>query len=271
MSISSQENMALLRNLLKDHPLLVANPQQFHFVFKKELERLHSTRFHYKSNLMVMNKEILKTFSDIKADMMREHQMVRQNQKQRKPREIHPNNNGVNLKIFEKSLEEKQRDFDKLMNKEKPKEIDFTDKSRDSPFTQNDLEYNMSQREAELAKIMQHQQKNKNVEAWLKGDTNVKPNNINIKIDHDSNVQINPIPITKKSAHSNKKRVTFEDEKKKPIEVNFFSKLKLKEENDNDDYKTLFTKMIDNQNKMIEHLKFISDHLKPKKSEIVKL
>mgnify|MGYP001434731562 CR=1 FL=1 len=71
MSISSQENMALLRNLLKDHPLLVTNPQQFHFVFKKELERLHSTRFHYKSNLMAMNKEIRR------AQMMKDYKTAR--------------------------------------------------------------------------------------------------------------------------------------------------------------------------------------------------
>ena len=44
-------------------------------------------------------------------------------------REIHPNKNeNINMQIFEKSLKEKQQDFNNLMNKEKPKEIDFSDK-----------------------------------------------------------------------------------------------------------------------------------------------
>ena len=77
MSIASEDNIDLLRNLLKNHPLLISNPREFHFVFKKELERLHTNRFHFKSNLMAMNKELLKTFTDIKAEMMREHQEIR--------------------------------------------------------------------------------------------------------------------------------------------------------------------------------------------------
>ncbi len=256
MSIASEDNIELLRNLLKNHPLLISNPREFHFVFKKELERLHTNRFHYKSNLMVMNKELLKTFTDIKAEMMREHQEIRKQatQRLRKPREVHPNNNeNVSLKIFEKSLEEKQRDFESLINKEKPKEIDFTDKASESSVTQNDYDFNMSQREAELAKIMQGQQKNKSVEAWLKGETNTKPDNINIKIDHSSNVKLDTISLNKE------KRVRFkDDQKQQDTGTDFFSKLKLKETEKQDNITPLLSQILDNQTMILEFLKTIS-------------
>ena len=263
MSIASEDNIELLRNLLKNHPLLISNPREFHFVFKKELERLHTNRFHYKSNLMTMNKELLKTFTDIKAEMMTEHQEVRKQavQRQQKPREVHPNDNeNVSLKIFEKSLEEKQRDFDNLMNKEKPKEIDFTDKTSESSFSQNDYDFNMSQREAELAKIMQGQQKNKNVEAWLKGKTSTKPDNVNIKIDHGSNVKIDTLSLNRE------KRVRFKENNPKQEETgtDFFSKLKLKETEKQDNITPLLSQILDNQTMILQFLKTISNRLEEK-------
>ena len=158
MSISSHDNILLLQNLLKDHPLLQLRPQDFKYIFNKELERMHNNRFHYKSNLMVMNKEILKTFANIKSDMMHHDSSkigsLDQNNIQT------PSDSG-NFKSFETSLEEKQNDFKQLMSKSTPKEIDFTDKTLDTPFTQNDYENNMSRREAELSKIMMSQRKNK--------------------------------------------------------------------------------------------------------------
>ena len=67
------------------------------------------------------------------------------------------------------------------------------------------IDHNMSQREAELAKIMQGQQQNKNVEAWLKGETNSKPSNVNLKIDHSSNVKLDAIQLQRQ------KRVRFQE------------------------------------------------------------
>ena len=67
MSITSKENIRFTSNLLKDHPLQFADPRQFHEIFQNEMERIHSNRFHFKSNLMLMNKEILKTFQIIKS------------------------------------------------------------------------------------------------------------------------------------------------------------------------------------------------------------
>jgi hypothetical protein len=222
---------------------------------------------------MLMNKEILKTFQIIKGKMIQESNRQQSapsqtEQQSIQQREIHPNKNeNINMKIFEKSLKEKQSDFNNLMNKEKPKEIDFTDKKADSIMSQSDFDHNMSQREAELAKIMQGQQQNKNVEAWLKGETNSKPSNVNLKIDHSSNVKLDAIQLQRQ------KRVRFQETTSEkgneaPQGVDFFSKLKLKKNDttQDSDYKSMFKDMINNQKLILEQLKNISEQLKPKDS-----
>ena len=272
MSITSKENIDLLRTLLKDHPLQLADPRQFHEIFQNEMERIHSNRFHFKSNLMLMNKEILKTFLNIKNRMtQQQHPSPRQShqQPQQQHRDIQPNKNeNINMQIFEKSLKEKQQDFDNLMNKEKPKEIDFSDKRREPSISQSDYDYNMTQREAELVKIMQSQQQNKSVEAWLKGETNAKPSTINLKIDHTSNVKLDAIPLQKQKKVRFQETVTNDNPVPNNIpEPDFFSKLKLKKNDKQDnDYKSIFKQMIDNQKLILEQLTNISEHLKPKNS-----
>ncbi len=271
MSITSKENIDLLRNLLKDHPLQLADPRQFHEIFQNEMERIHNNRFHFKSNLMLMNKEILKTFLNIKNRMTQQQQPPsRQTQpQQQQHREIQPNKNeNINMQIFEKSLKEKQQDFNNLMNKEKPKEIDFSDKRREPSISQSDYDYNMTQREAELVKIMQSQQQNKSVEAWLKGETNAKPSTINLKIDHTSNVKLDAIPLQKQKKVRFQETVTNDNPVPNNIpEPDFFSKLKLKKNDQQDnDYKSIFKQMIDNQKLILEQLTNISEHLKPKNS-----
>jgi len=271
MSITSKENIDLLRNLLKDHPLQLADPRQFHEIFQNEMERIHNNRFHFKSNLMLMNKEILKTFLNIKNRMTQQQQPPsRQTQRQQQQhRDIQPNKNeNINMQIFEKSLKEKQQDFNNLMNKEKPKEIDFSDKRREPSISQSDYDYNMTQREAELVKIMQSQQQNKSVEAWLKGETNAKPSTINLKIDHTSNVKLDAIPLQKQKKVRFQETVTNDNPVPNNIpEPDFFSKLKLKKNDKQDnDYKSIFKQMIDNQKLILEQLTNISEHLKPKNS-----
>lgn len=271
MSITSKENIDLLRNLLKDHPLQLADPRQFHEIFQNEMERIHNNRFHFKSNLMLMNKEILKTFLNIKNRMTQQQQPPsRQTQpQQQQHRDIQPNKNeNINMQIFEKSLKEKQQDFNNLMNKEKPKEIDFSDKRHEPSISQSDYDYNMTQREAELVKIMQSQQQNKSVEAWLKGETNAKPSTINLKIDHTSNVKLDAIPLQKQKKVRFQETVTNDHPVPNNIpEPDFFSKLKLKKNDKQDnDYKSIFKQMIDNQKLILEQLTNISEHLKPKNS-----
>ena len=88
----------------------------------------------------------------------------------------------------------------------RPQEIDFSDKIQDKPIKSNQLNLTMSQREAELAEIMKQQSTNKNAKQWIQGDNNRKSNNdnINIKIDHSSNIPVNIDPIPGKPNLKNK-------------------------------------------------------------------
>jgi hypothetical protein len=218
MSIRSDKNKKLLTTLLLEHPLLKRNPEHFHHILIQELERLHSDRFNYKSNLMLMNKEILRKFQSIANQMISE--------KPKTPvKEIIE-------QTFENRLKETKENFEKMIRSEPPDEIDFTDKTGEIPVGDNELDYTMAKRENELKKIMNSQTKNKNVEAWLNGESDTKPirdSSVNIKIDHLSNVKLNTIPIK----HNEKKRVTFNIKESglKDVPNNLFSKLKLKSGN----------------------------------------
>ena len=101
------------------------------------------------------------------------------------------------------------------------------------------LDVTMSEREAELAAIMNQQTKSKDVEKWLTGSNNEKPNNVvNLKIDHASNipVRVEPIPVKPilKSRNSN-------DDRRVRFNVNELSnsntkqESNIKQESDNDD------------------------------------
>ena len=61
MSITSQKNKNMLKGLLTEHPLLKLNESEFNTLFI-EIMRLHQNRFSYRSNLIEMNKELLKMF-----------------------------------------------------------------------------------------------------------------------------------------------------------------------------------------------------------------
>ena len=203
MSVNTEDNKLLLIALLLDHPLKKRNQEHFDHILNQELERLHNDRFSYKSNLMLMNKEILKTFQSITNQILSEP--------------VKPVNKAP-IQTFENRLKEKQDNFEKMIRTEPPKEIDFTDKIEEN--YDNELDYTMEKRETELKKIMNSQTKNKNVEAWLNGESNTKPveNNVpNIRIDHSTNVKLDALPIKQE------KRVTFAEEK---VSNDLFSKLK---------------------------------------------
>lgn len=264
MSVRSPENRQLLTNLLAKHPLRNIDAQSFENALDSELERIHNNRFKYKNNLLMMNKEILAIFQAIASNIMSQQQQQRRHQHQQHQR-VRPGNKVSKQDIFEHRLKEKQESFDKLIKKEAPKDIDFTDKQQDEPMQLNTLDSTMAQRERELNAIMQTQQKNQNAEAWIKGESAMKPEQnsvINLKIDKDSSIKLNPIEIKDQKPE---KRVTFKieerSEQEQPKTGDFFSKLKTKGasvKNDNfkdDSYKALFEKMIDNQLIMIKLLK----------------
>ena len=205
MSITSQKNKNMLKGLLTEHPLLKLNESEFNTLFDREIMRLHQNRFSYRSNLIEMNKELLKTFQKIGVDV-RKREEERKRQEELQKQSVHQqfvNKRREEKRIeretinFEQRLNNTKAEFDKVMTGKRPQEIDFSDKVQDTPIKSNQLDLTMSQREAELAAIMKQQTKNKNVEQWLQGDSNKKVSNseINIKIDHSSNVPVNVEPI----------------------------------------------------------------------------
>jgi len=276
----------MLKNLLADHPLLKHDEKKFNELFNKEVKRLHQNRFSFRSNLISMNKELLKFFQGITADTIKKEQNKKKIQQKRQQQTIHQQ--FINRRQIEKRAKEKESNFEqrlsdtraefsKVMAGKRPEEIDFSDKIQDTPIKSNQIDLTMSQREAELAEIMKQQPKNKNVEQWLQGENKKNHTNseINIKIDHSSNVPVNvdPIPgkpILKKKIirEDSNRRVRFQVDERKEInkkeeisDLDFFQKLKLKNEINmksnmfNNEIKDILKTICDNQLTIIQELK----------------
>ena len=116
MSVNSNSNRTLLKQILQEHPLLKQNPNQFEQMLLHETNQIHNQRFDYKNNLTEMNKSILTIFSELSNLMQQPDQKPTQ-----KPP---PVDNPVS---FEKRLKEQQSNFLNLAQPAKPKEIDFSD------------------------------------------------------------------------------------------------------------------------------------------------
>jgi len=285
MSITSEKNKSMLKGLLLEHPLLKLSEKEFNMVFEKEIRKLHQNRFNFRGNLIDMNKDLLKTFQKIGEDITKKeeqskkqekikqqsvHQQFMNKRREEKKREQEAIN-------FEQQLSNTKAEFDKVMAGKRPQEIDFSDKIQDKPINSNQLDLTMSQREAELAEIMKQQSTNKNAKQWIQGDNNRKSNNddINIKIDHSSNIPVNIDPIPGKPNLKNKitrndtnRRVRFQidespnNNKKDNVgDLDFFQKLKLKNELNqqtnifNNEIKDILKTMCDNQLIIIQELK----------------
>jgi hypothetical protein len=224
-TVNSQSNIILLKNILQNHPLLQIDEQKFNAILENQVNEIHSKRFSYKSNLVEMNKEILKTFQIIANDIQNDVDIAnaRKKQKQESLSNIYGDDaekgfgddKDTRLNIFERRLKEKQQDFQSMIDTPVPEEIDFTENLNERPINSSEFDLTMSQREAELAAIMSNQNKNKSVEQWIKGETDNRPENTsmveNLKIDHSSKVKLDTIQLKKE------RRVHFEDD---PIQLN---------------------------------------------------
>ena len=289
MSITSQKNITMLRALLNEHPLLQINKDEFEVVFDREINRIHQNRFTYRSNLIDMNKELLKTFQRLSIQFKKEEdnriaqeKIVKQTMHEKFLRQQRIEKRKAREEInFEQKLSDTRADFTKVMAGKRPEEIDFTEKVQDTPIKSNQIDLTMSQREAELAEIMNKQPKNKKVQEWLQtnnnNNNNDSQNTINLKIDHSSNIPVNVDPIPGKpilkrkiSREDTNRRVHFkvqdfpENNQKNNEEVtdlDFFQKLKLKNERNaesnifNNEMKDILKNMCDNQLTIIEELK----------------
>ena len=148
--------------------------------------------------------------------------------------------------LFEKNLAEKQKDFENGITLKKPKEIDFSDGSEDFPVGNLDVIMNqtLADRQKELEQITSGFSKKQQEEAskWLNNGETPK-----IKIFDNVIVENEVIKPTKKV------RFEVKETGEKNAVTNFFSKLKMKKENNNDIIEKL-DKIISNQEKILKLL-----------------
>ena len=144
--------------------------------------------------------------------------------------------------MFDKGLETQKQHFDKMINAEKPKEIDFSDSKKDLPLDNLDaiMGQTLADREKEL-RMITNQYSNKDREAaqkWLQSEqTDSVTETPKIKIDRSSNLALNT-PVNIAQPVKAEKRVHFNIEEKDDSSENksqlndFLLKLK-KKSNDN--------------------------------------
>jgi len=227
MSVNSNDNKALLWNLLSKHPNQKKDPSKFQAVLEYRVNEIHRNRFKFGNDLMAMNKEIIKQFA---SEIPAQHSKIPQ------PKPL------SKAKVFEQRLKSQQDNFNQLINKQKPKEIDFSDKTEDAPIDARMVDDTLQQRELELKNIMaQYDSNNKNANEWLKGEETSTSKHL--KIDKKTNVKIESDVV---NVPTNQRRVRFEVEEKptKPTKpISFLDKLK----------------KIDVKDEIINHLKRIEE------------
>ena len=215
MSVFSSQNKSLLWQLLSNHPNQKSNPKKFQHVLEYRVTEMNKNRFKFNNDLMVMNKEILKQFAQ-------------EMPKQAKPETKKPPSM-TKGQIFEQNLKVQQNNFDTLINKQKPADIDFSDKTDDEPIDARMVDTTLQERERELKKIMAQYNPNENsAKQWLTGEST----STHLKIDDSSNIKIEPTVLTDEMPE---RRVRFEVEENTSVApvvnaVSFLQKLKKTDE-----------------------------------------
>jgi len=137
MSVNSTDNKGLLWQLLSKHPNQKSDPKKFQSVLEYRVTEMHKNRFKFSNNLMSMNKEIIKQFA----------QEVRPTRTTKPPQA--PISKGQD---FEKKLKAQKNNFNNLINKQKPPDIDFSDKTEETPIDERMVDNTLHERERELKK-----------------------------------------------------------------------------------------------------------------------
>jgi hypothetical protein len=191
MSVFSSRNKSLLWQLLSDHPNQKSNPKKFQHVLEYRVTEINKNRFKFNNDLMIMNKEIIRQFTQ---------EIPKQQSEPKKT----PMTKG---QVFEKNLKVQQNNFNTLINKQKPPDIDFSDKTDDSPIDARMVDTTLQERERELKKIMAEYNPNENsAKQWLTGEST----SAHLKIDDNSNIKIEPTVLKE----TPKRRVRFEVKEK---------------------------------------------------------
>jgi len=243
MSIVDNENKEMLWDLIID----ICNDNSFQ-VNGEELKNFldnrcmyyHGQRFEFPDlNLKDINEKIIGQCYNFILSKQPRKNIVR-NTTIQKP-------SVTKQDAFEKNLAEKQKAFEDGINLKKPKEIDFSDGGKDFPIGNLDIIMNqtLADRQKELQQITSSFSKEQQEEAskWLNNGETPK-----IKI-LDNEVKLENEVIKPK------KKVRFEVNENTDVNpvTNFFSKLKVK--NENNDIIDKLDKIISNQEIIIKILK----------------
>jgi len=250
MSIVDSNNKQMLFDLLKsigtDNQIVINENQLFNFITEK-CNYFHTNRyeFDYGTNLNEINKKIVNDgynfiMSNQNITVSNNNNITEQKQQL------------SNREMFDVGLSKKEEHFDKMINPKKPKEIDFSDNKEDLPIKNLDIIMNqtLADRQKELNSITQkyNNHDKQKAQQWLNREDD---SGSKIKIEKNSNINlISPIEI--------KKKVTFkinEEEKNNNNMTNFFSKLKHKPVENNNDIMDKLNTIISNQNEILSLLK----------------
>ena len=190
MSITSNDNIGILNQILNDNIIKKTQPDIFTKILQFEIEKIHSNRIHFKSNLTEMNKAVLTNIQNITNEYLKTNNYSNQGLKTAnnivqvknialsegeiklnpRPTEFtDPNKNN----LFDKQLKQQEDNFKSHNQPPKPKDIDFSDNFEEEPLKSETYDETMKQRELELKAIMgQHKQNTQEAEKWLKIDNN---------------------------------------------------------------------------------------------------
>ena len=240
MSVTSNENkqmlLELMSTIISDNKLI--QPDNLREFIEEKCNYFHTRRFEFGSNNDINKKIVELCYNHIMATT-RSHKTT-----------TSPNTNTLTKReIFDKSLKVQTKNFNNMIQPKKPKEIDFTDGSKDFPMDNLGIIMNqtLADREKELNMITNQYTKSDKEKAqkWLNTKTE-ETDTPKIKIDRTSNVHINHENIGVRN-----RRVRFDiEEKSQSIGLEgFLSKLKKKPSK-----KTLeekFDLIIENQNKIL--------------------
>ena len=241
MSVVSNENKEMLWDLIID----ICNDNSFK-VNGEELKQFldnrcgyyHGQRFEFSNyNLNDINKQIIGQCYNF---------ILSKQEKIQQPTSVFKE--PVNKReMFDKDLAAKQKAFEEGITLKKPKEIDFSDGSKDFPMDNLGVIMNqtLADRQKELEQITSGFSKSQQEEAakWLNNGETAK-----IKIGENIRSVENEIIKPQK-----KVRFEIKESGEKNAVTNFFSKLKVKKENNNDIIVKL-DNIISNQEKIIKLL-----------------
>ena len=246
MSVHRNENKEMLFDLLRsigqDNNLRINDNRLYQFI-NERCNYFHVNRINlgFGNNLELMNKKIVE--DGYNFIMSNQEEVIKKNRIQM-----------TNREVFEQNLANQESNFKKMINPNKPKEIDFSDNKEDLPIQNLDIIMNqtLADRQRELESITQKysNQDQKKAQQWL----NREEETPKIKIENNSNLSLDSSTIEIKD----KKRVTFNlDDNKKDNKnnfTNFLSKLKQKPSISNNDIMDKLNTIISNQNEIIKLL-----------------